>query len=79
MNAVDKERLEKGIKEMSNSMTRVDAERDLQKSIIEEVSDDTGINKKYIKKLATIYHKQVFSKVQSETSEIESLYEELFE
>lgn len=78
MNAPDKQRLENGIKELSNSMTRMDAERDLQKSIVEEVADDTGINKKYIKKLATIYHKQVFSQVQAETDEIQSLYEELF-
>ena len=77
-NPKDKERLQSGIKELSNSMTRVDAERDLQKDIADAVNDDTGIDKKYIKKLASIYHKQTFNAVLTEQEEIQSLYEDLF-
>jgi len=77
-NPKDKEKLTNAIKEMSNSMTRIDAEKDLQKDIIEKAADDTGVDKKYIKKLSAIYHKQTFTQVQTEREELEDLYESLF-
>ena len=77
-NPKDKERLTNAVKEMSNSMTRIDAERDLQKDIVDKVYDETGVDKKYIKKLAAIYHRQTFAQVQTEREELEGLYEELF-
>tara|TARA_R110000782_G_scaffold174544_1_gene265741 strand:+ start:503 stop:748 length:246 start_codon:yes stop_codon:yes gene_type:complete len=77
-NPKDRDRLINGIKELSDSMARVAAEKDLQKNIVEDVADDTEVDKKYIRKLATIYHKQTFVKVQEETDEIVSLYDILF-
>ena len=74
----DKERFEKGIQELSDSMTRVDAEKDLQKDIIDSVHEDTGIEKKYIRKVATIYHKRNFPEFQTEVQDVDSLYEECF-
>lgn len=74
----DKEKLLKGIKELSNSMTRVDAEKDYQKDTIGTLADELGIKKQYISKIATVYHKQMFSKLQAEHEELENLYEELF-
>jgi viroplasmin and RNaseH domain-containing protein len=70
-----KQALLNALKEMSNSMTRVDAEKDLQKEIIEEVSDKTEVPKKYISKLARIYHKQNISEVKTENDDLETLYE----
>jgi len=75
----DKKKLEKAIQEMSNSMTRIDAEKDLIKDIIQETHDSLGVEKKYIRKLATIWHKQNVNEVKTETDEIMELYEELFE
>lgn len=77
-NPKDKEKLTAAIKELSNSMTRIDAEKDFQKEAIDKVSDDTGVDKKYVKKLAAIYHRQTFSQVQTEREELEGLYEDLF-
>lgn len=77
-NPKDKERLSNAITEISNSMTRIDAERDFQKDAVDKVADETGVDKKYIKKLASMYHKQTFAQVQTEYEEIEGLYEELF-
>jgi len=77
-NPKDRERLINGIKEMSDSMARTEAEKDLQKNIIEDVAEDTGVDKKYIRKLSTIYHKHTFVKVQAESDEVQSLYEVLF-
>lgn len=70
-----KQTLLNALKEMSNSMTRVDAEKTLQKEIIEEVSDKTEVPKKYIGKLARIYHKQNISEVKTENDDLETLYE----
>ena len=75
----DKKKLEKAIKEMSNSMTRIDAEKDLMKDIIQETHDSLGVEKKYIRKIATIWHKQNVNEVKTETDEVMELYEELFE
>jgi len=74
----EKKKLKGAIEELSNSMTRVDAEKDLQKDIIQTAFDDTGVDKKYIRKLATIYHKQNLVEVQSENDEVQNLYEDLF-
>ena len=74
-NPKDRDSLLNGIKEMSNSMTRVDAEKDFQKDVIEKLADELSIDKKYIRKLASIYHKQNFTVVQSEMEEVQELYE----
>jgi len=61
--------------EHSNSVTRVEAEKDLQKNIISDLSDKVGIDKKFLNKLATMYHNQNFQQFQQEREEIEELYE----
>lgn len=65
------------MKEWSNSATRVDAEKDLQKTIINDLSDNVDIEKKYLNKLAAMYHKQNFAQFQQEKEEIEELYESI--
>lgn len=61
--------------EFSNSCTRVEAEKDLQKNIIVDLSDKVGIDKKYLNKLASMFHNQSFQQFQTEREEIEELYE----
>lgn len=63
------------LKEWSNSATRADAEKDLQKNIIENLCDKVDIEKKYLNKLASMYHRQNFAQFQQEREEIEELYE----
>lgn len=77
-NPVDRQTLENGIKEYSDSKTRQAAEGDLQKEILATVSDKTGIDKATIRKLGNMYFKQNYNQVQSEFETLESLYEELF-
>lgn len=73
----DKDKVLGAMKEISNSMTRVDAEKDFQKEAAERVADEVGINKKYINALAKFYHKQNFAQVQQEKEELEDLYESI--
>jgi archaellum component FlaC len=75
----DRKKLKQAIEEISNSMTRVEAEKDFQKEAIANICDKIEIDKKYVKKLATIYHRNTISQVKTETSDIEALYTEIFE
>lgn len=74
-NPTDQKRLVGAMKELSNSMTRVEAERDFQKEAIDSVAEDLNLEKKYIRKLATIYHKQNMTEFKQENEEVETLYE----
>ena len=74
----DKKRIASAIKELSDSMTRIDAEKDLIKDIVQVTYENHGIDKKHLRKLATIYHKANINEVRTEHDEIETLYEELF-
>jgi archaellum component FlaC len=70
-----KQTLLNALKEMSNAMTRIEAEKELIKEIVEEVSDKVEIPKKYLNKMARIYHKQNLTEVRNEMDDLETLYE----
>jgi hypothetical protein len=76
-NEADRKKVLECMKEMSNSMTRIDAERDFQKEAANALADDVAIDKKYINALAKIYHKQNFAQFQQQKEEIEDLYESI--
>lgn len=76
-NPTERETIVNALKEWSNSAVRVEAEKDLQKTIIEDLSDKVDIEKKYLNKLATMFHKQNFAQFQQEREEIEELYESI--
>jgi hypothetical protein len=71
----DRKKLLGAVKEISNSMTRADAERDFQKDAITAIADKLDLEKKYVRKLAVIFHKQNYNEVQQEREELEVLYE----
>lgn len=75
----DLKKLKDGIDEITNSMTRVDGEKEYQKEAIEELSEQTGIDKKYIRRLATEAHKDIFEKKSDEQDQFEQLYESVME
>lgn len=63
------------VKEISDSMTRTDAERDLIKDIVKTVSDDLQLPGKMVRKLATTYHEQNLAEVEQEHEDFVNLYE----
>lgn len=65
--------------EMSASMTRAEAERDLQKEAIKEFADKYEIDKKILRKMARVYHKQNFYTVSGEQNQFEKVYTQVFE
>ena len=71
----DRKKLHNVLVDASNSLTRIDAERDLIKNIINDTNKNFQIPKKTIKKLIRVYHKQNFSEEVATHEEFENLYE----
>ena len=65
--------------EISASMTRVSAEKDLVKEIYMDLKDKYEIPPKIARKLAKTYHKRNLAEVQAEHADFEENYEKLFE
>lgn len=73
--AEDKKRIKGCIVEISNSLTRMAAEREFIKEAIASCADDVEIDKKHLRKMANIHHKQNLSEVVGEIEDVEALYE----
>ena len=71
----DKQRIKGAMDEISNAYTRIEAERDFIKEAIISLEDDVGIPKKYLSKMARIYHKNNMNEVVAEIEDIEALLE----
>jgi hypothetical protein len=71
----DLDRLMGAIKDMSDSMLRIDAERSLQKEVRNDICEELDLNKKVFTKLAKTYHKQNYS----EEVEIHNQFEKIYE
>jgi hypothetical protein len=71
----DKTRIKNCIQEISNAMTLMDAQRDFIKEAINSCVEDVEIDKKHLRKMANIYHKQNLSEVVGEVEDVEALYE----
>ena len=63
--------------EISNSMTRIDGERDFIKEAVNNICEEYELGKKTFRKLVRAYHKQNFSAEVAEHEEFEAMYEEL--
>jgi uncharacterized FlgJ-related protein len=71
----DKLKLLDALKEISASMSRIEAERDLLKNIKNDICDELELNRKVLNKLARTYHKGNFSEEQELHKHFEELYE----
>ena len=75
----DKKRIKGCIEEISNAMTMMDAQRTFIKEAVNSCVEDVEIDKKHLRKMATIYHKQNMEESRTEANEVYELYEELFQ
>ena len=60
-------------REHSNSLDRIQGEKDFQKDAIEEAAEELNIDKGILKKAADRYHKQDMVKVTTEFDEVRDL------
>ena len=71
----DRDKLFKVVKECSDSMTRIEAENDLIKQSILDISKQLEIPKKLVSRLVKVYHKQNFDEEVAVHEQFETLYE----
>lgn len=63
------------MKEISASMTRMEAERELIKEAINDICEAHELSKKTFRRMAKVYHKQNFNSELEQHQEFESMYE----
>lgn len=71
----DRLKIKKMLGEISGSMTRMEAERDLIRETIKEMSQQFQLPKKTLSRMAKVYHKQNYTQEVAEHEEFEDLYE----
>lgn len=71
----DRKAIYDALKEISNSMTRIEGEREYIKEAINNTCDNFNLNKKTFRRMAKVYHKQNFNKEKEEHEEFEAMYE----
>ena len=75
----DRKALKKAILEMNDSMTRVGAERELQKEITTETCDKLGVDKKLFRRMARAYFRANFRDEVQENTDFEEFYSTVIE
>ena len=65
----------KRIKDCIIEMTLMDAQRDFIKEAILSCCEDVDVDKKHLRKMAKIYHKQNLAEIVGELEDVEALYE----
>lgn len=71
----DKHELRGVMQEISNSMTRIAGEKDYIKEALTAASEKYQLNKKYLRRMAKVYHQNNFTDEVSEMEEFQKLYE----
>jgi uncharacterized FlgJ-related protein len=71
----DRLKIKKMLGEISSSMTRIEAERDLIRETIKDMSQQFQLSKRQLARMAKVYHKQNYNQEVAEHEEFESLYE----
>ncbi len=72
---VDKAQVLGCLQEISNSLTRIEAERDLIKEILQKMQDECELPKRLSRKLAKVYHKRNYEEEVAEQSDFQTVYE----
>ena len=70
-----KKELQGAVREISASMTRTEAERDLIREIVKDQSQKHNISKKIISKIAKTYHKQNLTQEIADHEEFVEMYD----
>ncbi len=75
----DRKTLRKAVLSMNDSMTRVSAERELQKEIINEMCDKLDMDKKLFRRMSRAYFKANFKDEVQENTDFEEFYTTVME
>ena len=75
LSAEDKKKIKGVIMELNDSMTRMSAERELQKEAVNNINDALGVDKKLIKRMAKVYYKANYNEEVEENNTFEEFYD----
>ena len=78
-NPTDKKKIKDALFEISGSYSRIEAERELIKDIVNDLADNFELSKKQVNKIARAYHKQNYNQQVAESEEFQELYQSLLE
>lgn len=65
------------LQEISNSYTRIQAERDLIKEILQRMEDEFQMQKKLSRRLAKVYHKRNIEEEVAASEELSEIYDQI--
>jgi alkylated DNA repair dioxygenase AlkB len=74
-NPKDREKLLGVLSECSDSLTRVQSEKDLIRQAVKDVCEELELPKRLVNKLVKVYHKQNYDEEVATHEQFESLYE----
>lgn len=77
-NESDRLQIKKVLTEVSNAMTRIEAERDYIKDALDDVAKQFSIPKKNLNKVVRAYHKQNIAEERAKSEEVFYLYDGIF-
>lgn len=70
----DRKKILAALNEGSDSLTRIAGERELLKEIIDTVSEDFDLPKKYVRKMINVHYKSSIISVNAENEDLVELY-----
>ena len=70
----DRKNIKNRLEEISNSLTRIEAERSQINEILQDMQDNYELPKKHMRKVAKVYHKQNIIEMKNEFDDIEQIY-----
>jgi len=70
----DRKQIRERLNEVSNSLTRIEAERDHINEILADMQDEYELPKKHMRKVARVFHKQNINEMKEEFSDVEDIY-----
>jgi hypothetical protein len=76
-NAADLKKIDSALQEISNSKTRIDAEQELIKDIVDTLHEDFQINKRLIRQLAKVWHMRNYAEEVTQQEDFQEAYEAL--
>ncbi len=73
-----RQKIKIAVKQISDSKTRIEAEKEFIKETVDDLSDQYQLPKSAINKIATLYHKQSLEEETSKFDDVLSLYDTIF-
>lgn len=75
----ERKKFKAGLATITHHFQLIDDQKEAIKEIIEELSENTGLDKKLVRKLAATIHKHNYSSLQQENEHFSILYETVVE